>query len=218
MMKHVMKSWLVPLAIACALAGRGENLAAFDGRSIASTLARLGAPPDFHQELLAVVAAAPLAAQRGRAAPRQGPDAEGRDQDEAGVTPGEIQRMFDAYALMQAQEQLKINDEQFTRFLTRFKALQQVRRQGLQERARIIMSLRALANAPQVDEPQIKERLNALHELEARSAADLKKGYDAIDQVLDIQQQAKFRVFEEQMERRKLELVMRARQRKQPKL
>jgi len=46
----------------------------------------------------------------------------------------------------------------------------------------------------------------------------LKKADDAIDQLLDIRQQAKFRIFEEQMERRKLELVMRARQRKQPKL
>ena len=34
----------------------------------------------------------------------------------------------------------------------------------------------------------------------------------AIDQVLDLRQQARFRVFEEQMDRRKLELVMRARQ------
>ena len=40
---------------------------------------------------------------------------------------------------------------------------------------------------------------------------------EAIDQLLDIRQQAKFRVFEEQMERRKLELVMRARQGKQPR-
>ena len=167
---------------------------------------------------IALLASAPLAAQRGRAAQRQAPDAEGRGQDEAGVTPGEIQRMFDAYALMQAQAQLDITDEQFNRFLTRFKALQEVRRHGMQERGRILMSLRTLANAPQLDDAQIKERLNALQDLEARSTADLKKAYDAIDQLLDIRQQAKFRIFEEQMERRKLELVMRARQRKQPKL
>jgi hypothetical protein len=119
---------------------------------------------------------------------------------------------------LQAQAQLNINDDQFTPFLTRFKTLQEVRRRGMQERARILMSLRTLSNAPQPEEAQIRERLNALQELAARSAADLKKAYDSIDQLLDIRQQAKFRVFEEQMERRKLELVMRARQRKQPKL
>ena len=74
-----------------------------------------------------------------------------------------------------------------------------------------------MVNAPQPDEAQIKEQLNALQELEARAASDLKKAYEAIDQVLDIRQQGKFRVFEEQMERRKLELVMRARQGKQPR-
>jgi Spy/CpxP family protein refolding chaperone len=166
----------------------------------------------------ALAAVIPLAAQGGRAGQRQAPGSDVRGADEAGVTPGEVQRMFDAYALLQAQEQLKINDDQFSRFLTRFKALQQVRRQSLQERGRLITTLRTLANAPQPDEAQIKERLTALQDLETRSAADLKKAYDAIDQLLDIRQQAKFRVFEELMERRKLELVMRARQRKQPKL
>jgi hypothetical protein len=45
----------------------------------------------------------------------------------------------------------------------------------------------------------------------------VKKAYDAIDQVLDVRQQAKFRVFEELMERRKLELVTRARQANRPR-
>jgi Spy/CpxP family protein refolding chaperone len=135
-----------------------------------------------------------------------------------GVTPGEVQKMFDAYALMQAQDQLKIGDDQFTRFLTRFKALQEIRRQALQERTRIIVDLRRLtAASTPPDEAPIKERLNALQELDTRSSADMKKAYEAIDQVLDLRQQAQFRVFEEQMERRKLELVIRARQANRPK-
>lgn len=130
------------------------------------------------------------------------------------VTPYEIQRMFDAYALMQAQDQLKITDDQYTQFLTRFKALQDVRRKNQQERFRILQDLRRLLQPPDapIDEAQVKERLKALQELDARSEADLRKGYDSIDQILDVRQQAKFRLFEEQMERRKVELVMRARQ------
>jgi hypothetical protein len=75
-------------------------------------------------------------------------------------------------------------------------------------------------NDPQGDEGQIKDRLKSLDELEARSDGDIRKAYDAINQVLDVRQQAKFRVFEENMERRKLELVTRARQanRKQQQL
>ena len=150
---------------------------------------------------------AAFAAQGGRAGARATTPL-----DEATVSPAEIQRMFDSYALMQAQEQLKISDERFPQFLTRFKALQDVRRRGLQERARIVQDLRRLVNDPQGDEGQIKDRLKSLDELDARSDAEVRKAYDAINQMLDVRQQAKFRVFEENMERRKLELVTRARQ------
>jgi Spy/CpxP family protein refolding chaperone len=159
-----------------------------------------------------------LSAKAGRGEAGQGRGAE-RDagRERPGVTPGDVQKMFDAYALMQAQEQLKIADEQFTRFLTRFKALQEVRRQTLQARAGILAHLRRLAAATPVDEAQVRDRLNALQELDTRSASDVKKAYDAIDQVLDLRQQAQFRVFEEVMERRKLELVTRARQANRPR-
>ena len=132
--------------------------------------------------------------------------------EQPGVSPAEIQRMFDAYALLQAQDQLKISVEHYPQFLSRFKALQDARRKALQERTRIIQDLRRLASDAQPDETQIKDRLKALQELEARSGAEVRKAYDGIDQVLDVGQQAKFRVFEEMMERRKLELVTRARQ------
>lgn len=137
--------------------------------------------------------------------------------DDPGVSPAEIQRMFDAYALMQAQEQLKIDDAQFSQFLTRFKALQEVRRRTLMERTRFTNQLRRLLNQGQPDEAQLRERLKGLDELEAAASVDVKKAYDAIDQILDVRQQAKFRVFEENMERRKLDLVTRARQANRPK-
>jgi Spy/CpxP family protein refolding chaperone len=136
----------------------------------------------------------------------------GRGANEPAVSPGELQRMFDAYALMQAQDQLKIDDQHYPQFLTRFKALQEVRRKALFDRMRTIGELRRLGNDPQSDENQIKDQLRALQDIDARSQTDTRKAYDAVDQILDVHQQAKFRAFEEAMERRKLELVSRARQ------
>jgi hypothetical protein len=156
--------------------------------------------------IIAVAAlSAPLLAERPqRGEPNAAADA---------ITPAELQKMFDAYALMQAQDQLKLSDDQYSQFLGRFKALQDVRRRSLQERTRAIQSLRKMLNGAQpADESQMKEQIKALDDLETRSAADVKKAHDAVDQVLDTAQQAKFRVFEENMERRKLELVTRARQ------
>ena len=144
------------------------------------------------------------------AVPRQGRD--GVTTGEPTVTPFELQRLFDSYALLQAQEQLKISDEQYTKFLPRFKALQDTRRQSLQQRTRVLADVRRLLNEAQPDEAQLKERLKQLQDIEDRGDAEARKAYEAIDQVLDLRQQAQFRVFEEQMERRKLELVTRARQ------
>ena len=41
---------------------------------------------------------------------------------------------------------------------------------------------------------------------------DVRDALAGIDQVLDVRQQVRFRLFEEQMERRKVDLLMRARQ------
>jgi hypothetical protein len=131
-----------------------------------------------------------------------------------GMTPAQVQQLFDAMLVMQAQEALNLNETQYGQFLTRLKTLQDTRRRVVRERTRLIGELGRLTNPrnPRPGESDIKLRLSELQELESRSAADLRKAYDAIDSVLDAYQQARFRVLEEQIERRKLELVGRARQ------
>jgi Spy/CpxP family protein refolding chaperone len=162
--------------------------------------------------VLVLALASPAAAQRGLGR-GQGAGAAG---DAPAGSPAEIQRMFDSYALIQAQDQLKISDEKFPQFLGRFKALQDTRRRNMVERFRLVQELRKLSNDAQADDTQIKERLKALDDLDTRTQGEVAKAYDAINQVLDVRQQAKFRVFEENMERRKLELVTRARQANRP--
>jgi len=129
------------------------------------------------------------------------------------ITPAELQQLFDSWALLQAQGFLKMNDEQFARFLPRFKALQDTRRRGLQQRTRVLNQLRKAVNDNEPDEQQFKASIKLLQEIDDRVALDTRKAYEAVDQVLDVMQQAKFRIFEEQMERRKLELVTIARER-----
>jgi hypothetical protein len=133
------------------------------------------------------------------------------------VSPLEIQRMFDAYALVQAQDRLKLSDEQFPQFLARFKALQEVRRRLQIERMRALRELNRLSQTEKVEDSVFKEQLRVLQEIESRTSAEVRKAYDSIDQVLDVRQQANFRLFEEMMERRKIELVTRARQNYRPK-
>jgi hypothetical protein len=134
-------------------------------------------------------------------------------------TPNEIQRLFDAYLVMDAQQALALSDQQYPQFLARLKTLQDTRRRNQQERIRMMGDLQRLTNPRQparADEGEIKSRLTALQELESRNAAEMRKAYHAVDEVLDVRQQARFRVFEEQIERRKIELLMRARQQNRP--
>jgi hypothetical protein len=147
---------------------------------------------------------------------QQAPPPPGGDET-PNVSPLEIQRMFDAYALVQAQDRLKLSDEQFPQFLARFKALQEVRRRLQIERVRALRELNRLSQTEKVEDSAFKEQLRLLQEIESRTSAEVRKAYDSIDQVLDVRQQASFRLFEEMMERRKIELVTRARQNYRPR-
>jgi hypothetical protein len=152
---------------------------------------------------------AAVAAQQAPPAPAPAaPDA-----DAQGVSAGEIQRLYDAYALVQAQDALQLTDEHYARFVARLKALQEMRRRHFIARNRILQDLRRLTNASSsVDEATLRDRLKALRDEEERSAAELRQAQDAVDELLDVRQQAKFRLFEEQMDRKRLDLLMRARQ------
>jgi DNA repair ATPase RecN len=166
--------------------------------------------------LLAI--ASPAMSQEFQAQP-QGPPPQGGGPlpglDNGEMTPGEIQKLFDAYLVMEAQQALTLTDQQYPQFLSRLKTLQDTRRKNQQERNQLMGQLQRLTNPRQPargDDVQIKERLTALQELESRNAAEMRKAYNALDEVLDVRQQARFRVFEETIERRKIELLMRARQ------
>ncbi len=131
------------------------------------------------------------------------------------LAPAEVVAMLDAYAVVQAQDALQLNDSQYGTFVTRLKKLQEMRRKNQQARNQIIQELRRLAgpgSTPPYDENAVRAGLKALRDVDDRSPVDLRRAYDSIDEILDVPQQARFRIFEEQIERRKLDLLMRARQ------
>jgi hypothetical protein len=134
--------------------------------------------------------------------------------DPSTISAAQIQRWFEAFTVLQAQEALELSEAQYGRFVTRLKALQEARRRQQQARNKILGDMRRLTN-PQTgnpDETQLSELLKGLRDADDRGAAELKRAYEAVDETLTLRQQARFRVFEERMEQQKLELLMRARQ------
>ena len=145
---------------------------------------------------------------------RQTPLRERVPPDRPGLSPGEVVNMLDAYAIVQAHEALQLSDQVYGEFVSRLKQLQQVRRRGVQGRNGILQELRRLTSAQgaPVDDAAIRERLQALADHEDRAARQVRQAYRALDEVLDPRQQARFRLLEEQLERRKIDLLQRARQ------
>jgi hypothetical protein len=147
--------------------------------------------------------------------PAAAQDSQPDDARSGALTPGEVARLLDAYVLVQAQEALKLSEAQYGQFVTKMKGIQETRRRNQQARQRILQDLRRLSaeqSESKPDEVAIRERLKALGDHDEKALTEMRRAYDALDGVLDVRQQARFRVFEETMERRKFELLMRARQ------
>lgn len=164
-----------------------------------------------------------VSAQQPQAPPPQNPHAASVNPSASAVADGldglreaQLMVMLDSYAMFQAQQQLSIPDEQFGTFAGRLKKLQDVRRRNQRMRHRLVVELRRLLN-PQApapaEEAAIRAQLTRLKEHDQRAAAELQQAYDALDEVLDARQQARYRIFEEQIEQRKLDLLLRARER-----
>ncbi len=131
-----------------------------------------------------------------------------------GLTPADVEDMLDALALVQAEKVLQVGEGQYPEFVARLKTLQQTRKRARHARLQIIRELQRLTTprGGPADETALRERLKALKDHDERAAAEVARAYDALDQALDVRQQARFRVFELNMERQKLDMLLRARQ------
>ena len=130
------------------------------------------------------------------------------------VTPNmnqqQLNAYLDTYQLWQAERELQLNDEQLPAFVRRLRRLQDVKRRHQVERRKIIGELSGLlqgsAEAPARDE-NILGRLRALDDVSQRAAGEVRKAYEELDASLTPWQRGRFRLLEEQMERRKVELL-----------
>ena len=155
-----------------------------------------------------VLCAAPALAQaQGRV---QG--ARGQQAPRGQLSPADIQDQFDAYAIVQAQDALKLTDEQFPEFVRRARELHAQRRRARVARIRLIGSLNQLLRDSNASDARLSAATKALDDHERASLEQVQKAYAAIDEVLDARQRARFRVLEEQLERKKLDMLFRARQ------
>jgi Spy/CpxP family protein refolding chaperone len=146
---------------------------------------------------------------------QQNPQGRGRAQGLPPARPGvpvpQLQMLFDAHVLVQAQKALQLSDEQYQRFFVRMNKLQDVRRRHIRQRNQLLNELRRKWR-PETDEAELVALTKQLDELETTYDSEQRTARRAIDEVLTPRQAAFLRFFEEDMERQKIEYITRSRQ------
>jgi len=123
----------------------------------------------------------------------------------------DVQEMLDVLVLKQAQQQLDLTDEQYVNFFKKMTELQRVRTQHRNQRNRLINELNRLTQpGTQVDDETLTARTKAIDDLENDMIQKERDAQAAVDQSLTPRQRARFRVFEENMERQKLRMLAQA--------
>jgi len=143
----------------------------------------------------------------GRTAPRGGQ----RPGGPGAATPADqqqVQRLLDAWALVQAKDQLRLTDEQYPGFVARLTKLHDTRRRIAMERRRLMGELRMLLNqSPVAKDDVLTTKIRALDEVTKRGADEAQQTTLEIDGLLTPWQRGRYRMFEELVERRKIEML-----------
>lgn len=150
---------------------------------------------------------------RGQGAGRQRPgQRQGLPPAGPNMNMQEVQKWLDTWALIEAEKVLQLSQEQYPNFVARLTRLHNVRRRVQLERRRMLAEIGPLVQGPGPhQEDAIAGRLKALDEINQRGQDEIRKAYADVDGILSPMQRGRFRLFEEQIERRKIDLLMKVR-------
>jgi hypothetical protein len=124
--------------------------------------------------------------------------------------------MVDAYIVANIQESLGLSDQQYAEVIPLVKKLQTERRDYFESRWRAQRELRHLLRSGGATETQVETALGKLKQIEADGPEKVRRALDSLDGALTPVQQAKYRVFELDVEQRLRELMRRARRNHRP--
>jgi hypothetical protein len=120
--------------------------------------------------------------------------------------------LFERYVRRQARVALQLTPAEMRALEPRLQQLQVTRRRLQRERQRYLNQLAQVTRAAAPTDPDVvRERLEAFEAFRGRADEELRIAREAVDEVLTVEQRARFRVFEQRMERQKLDLIARAR-------
>jgi hypothetical protein len=125
------------------------------------------------------------------------------------LLPGEVDRILEAYVITEAQRVLQIGNEQYPEFFRRMQHLQNLQRMHRNQRQRAIVELRQMIrpNFPPAEDAVLMTKIRELDDIDAQFQMRERQALIAVDVILQPLQRAHFRVFLQQVEIRKSELL-----------
>ena len=121
-----------------------------------------------------------------------------------------VQEALDGIEIATADKMLQLAPERYGDFIQRLRNLQLVRRRRQEQRLRLLNELRRAVNQqPPADDTALEGPIRQLDEFERQTTQEVQTAYGQIDEVLTPRQRARFRLFEEQMDQRKIEILLR---------
>jgi hypothetical protein len=128
-----------------------------------------------------------------------------------GQTIKGVENALDDLELLQAQANLGLSDSQYAAFFPKMSALLHLRQQHSAQRQALIVRLRSLTNpkpgTPPTDEATLALRVKELDDLELAMAQREHDALADVDSVLNVHQRAQLRVFEENIEQKKVQML-----------
>jgi len=125
-------------------------------------------------------------------------------------------RLMDAYMISNLQESLGLTDDQFAKALPLVKKLQADRREFAKRRMQALRVLRKSLSSGAGTEAVVSDQLKELKAASADERAGTLRNLDALDAILTPLQQAKYRVFEAEVDIRLRHLLARSQDRDRP--
>jgi hypothetical protein len=114
------------------------------------------------------------------------------------------------------QESLNLTDQQFAEMVVAQKRVSEHRQSYRRTRSRTLQELRRLLGEPDVPDDVIASQLALLDELQESFNATQREDYEAIDEILDLRQRAKYRLLEQEIQARFQEMVREIRRVRSP--
>ena len=129
-------------------------------------------------------------------------------QPQPGASRQEFESMMEAYIISKLQDSLSLTDEQYAGMVVAQKKLQETQRNYRRQRSEFLRQLRRIGRVDGADN-ELAGVLAGFDQLKREFQESEWTRYAAIDEILNVQQRARYRILEVEIQRRLQELVRR---------